>query len=72
MIQRVIDDRYPETRAIWMCSREEPVYGPTGQRSRPGGALGPAALNLPYLNRTDDPRRPGLTAARPQTVAFAG
>jgi hypothetical protein len=71
MVQRVIDNRYPETRAIWMASREEPVYGATGQRSRTGGALGPMTRNLPYLNRTDDPRRPGLTATRPQTVSFA-
>jgi hypothetical protein len=33
VVQRVIDLRYPETRVIWMNSREEPAYLRTAGRS---------------------------------------
>jgi hypothetical protein len=68
VVQRVIDNRYPETRAIWMASREQPTYRQTagvGSRSF-GGGFAPPPLNLPLLNRTDDPRRPGFTAGSRQ------
>jgi hypothetical protein len=38
VVQRVIDMRYPETRKIWMNSREEPPALRTGSRSLTYGA----------------------------------
>jgi hypothetical protein len=68
VVQRVIDNRYPETRSIWKCSREEPIYF-TEQRTRTfGSGVTVPATNLPLLNRTDDPRRPGFSVGRPQTA----
>jgi hypothetical protein len=68
VIQRVIDNRYPETRSIWMCSREEPS-SLTTQRTRTfGSGLSVPTSNLPLLNRTDDPRRTGFAVGRPQTA----
>jgi hypothetical protein len=68
VVQRVIDNRYPETRSIWMCSREEPPYL-TAQRSVTfGGGVTVPTSNLPLLNRTDDPRRAGFNLGRPQTA----
>jgi hypothetical protein len=54
VVQRVIDLRYPETRSIWIHSREEPAYlQSTGQRSRPSTTRNPAP---PPLGGSD-PRR---------------
>jgi hypothetical protein len=52
VVQRVIDLRYPETRGIWVHSREEPAYLQTaGQRGRTTG--------LPRLNATGANRPSG-------------
>jgi hypothetical protein len=67
-IQRVIDNRYPETRSIWLASRAEPS-GTTSQRTRTfGSGVTVPAANLPLLNRTDDPRRIGFSVGRGTTA----
>jgi hypothetical protein len=53
VVQRVIDLRFPETRQIWIHSREEPAYLQSGaQRSRPPPSpLGATAATGPPSNR---------------------
>jgi hypothetical protein len=69
VVQRVIDLRYPETRQIWMHSREEPVYQQTSAQRRAAATRTATGVGLPGLNPPDDPRRTqGTISNRPRTV----
>jgi hypothetical protein len=51
VVQRVIDNRYPEARLVWRGTRGDCAWTqPAGLRSRSLGA------GLPALGRTTDPR----------------
>jgi hypothetical protein len=63
VVQRVIDLRYPETRLIWMKSRDEPAYLQPASQRRGGTPTG-----LPGLGQTEDPRKSQPLPNRPRTV----
>jgi hypothetical protein len=69
VVQRVIDLRYPDTRLIWIRSRDEPASLQTPSQRKIAADQPVSSVGLPGLNPTDDPWKQAK-ANRAKTVSF--